>query len=157
VSIFDSSTAGREAGGSRLVVLSGELDLSSVAELSQTLAMAIGRGDAEVAVDMSAVEFIDVAAIGVIIRADLFLRHRSRALTIRSPSKCVQRILELCGRKELIEVPAERPAPGLADALATWVAVPSAPSSTPGTAAAPEPIGVSVSAMLRALDTPTRA
>jgi anti-anti-sigma factor len=139
--------------GAILVVLQGEQDRSTVPELSETLARAIGFGNPAVVVDMSAVSFVDAAAISVIVRADLFLRHRSRTLTVRSPSRCVQRLLELCDQAALIEAPAHRGVPGGAGALASWVAVPGAPPGTPGPTIEPEAIGVSVSELLRTLDT----
>lgn len=146
-----STTIGQ--GPPCVVVLQGEQDRSTVTELSATLARAIQFGDREVVVDMSAVSFVDAAALKVIVRADMFLRDRSRSLTVRSPSRCVQRLLELCGQAALIEAPARHGVPGAAGALASWVAVPVAPPDAPGTRVESEAIGVSVSELLRGLDT----
>ena len=140
--------------GAYLVVLSGEQDRSTVTELSMTLARAISAGNPEVVVDMSTVEFVDAAAVRVIARADQFLRRRSRTLTVRSPSNCVEQLLTLCGLEALIETLAGRRARG-AGALSSWVAVPAAAPIPQGGAREPESGGVSVSELLRTLDTST--
>lgn len=147
----DPPTNGNGLGGC-LVVLRGEQDRSTVTELSTTLARVISFGHPEVVVDMSAVEFVDAAAISVIARAELFLRRRSRTLTVRSPSNCAQHLLGLCGLEALIETPAARRARGVATALSSWVAVPATTRTTPGTPTEWDPMEVSVSELLRALD-----
>jgi anti-anti-sigma regulatory factor len=55
------------------------------------------RGDADVVLDLSEVEFIDAAIVGVIVRAREFLGMRSRRLTLRSPSACASHVMKLCG------------------------------------------------------------
>lgn len=88
-----------------VVWLRGELDLSSVHELSGIMASAI-LGDADVVVDLSDVEFMDASTVGVIIRARDFLQLRSRGLALRSPSRYAQRVLDLCGLAAPDEAPA---------------------------------------------------
>ena len=58
--------------------LSGELDLSIRGDLCETLAALIAYGDADLILDLSAVEFLDASAAGVLFRAEEFLAARSR-------------------------------------------------------------------------------
>ena len=114
-------------GGRTVVWLSGEYDIATVGDLAKVLAGAIALGDADLVVDLAEVEFIDAATIGLLIRARNFLRPRSRQLTLRNPSRCAQRIIDVCGLAGLID---SAPAgPGLAigssaPALSSWVPVP---------------------------------
>ena len=84
------------ANTATIVWLDGEHDASSVAELSETIARAIAVDDSDVILDMSEVTFMSAATVGVLVRARNFLNLRSRSLTVRAPSKCTRRILEIC-------------------------------------------------------------
>jgi anti-anti-sigma factor len=125
-----------------VVWLRGEHDVSTVAALSETLARAIARDDADVVVDLSEVQFMGAATVGVIIRARELLGSRSRNLALRSPSRCARRIVDLCGRADLLDPRAVDAGPlsGTAGALGTWVAVPATDRVDPGAdASAPQP------------------
>ena len=118
---------GRDAD--RVVVwLRGEHDISTAVALCETMAGAFSLDDADVVVDLSGVEFMGAATVGVIVRAREFLRLRSRSLVVRSPSRCARRVLDLCDLADLIEShPVDAPSvTGTAGALGTWVAVPAA-------------------------------
>lgn len=120
--------------GERTVVwMRGEHDISTVAALSETLTDAIALDDADVVVDLSSVEFMGAATVGVIVRARNFLGLRSRSLSLRAPSKCAQRVLDVCGLAAFLDLPPVEAAPGTATsgALATWVAVPSGGADVP--------------------------
>ena len=132
-----------------VVWLRGEQDLSTIPALSETIARAIAHDDADLKLDLSEVLFIDAATAGVIVRTREFLRLRGRSLSLRSPSRCARRILELCDLTDLIE-PGPIETTGMAAnaaALATWVAVPATdrselfPSvSSPKPSDTPEPV-----------------
>jgi anti-sigma B factor antagonist len=113
---YEESVADRN-----VVCLRGEYDLSVAPALAASLAAAIARDVTEIVIDLSGVEFMDAATVGMIVRAREFLQERSRALTLRSPSPCARRILTLCGVAEVTPRPtaSER-------ALRTWVQVPAA-------------------------------
>jgi anti-sigma B factor antagonist len=83
--------------------LHGALDLSTVPALCETLSGAIAFGGADLILDLSAVEFLDASTVGVIVAAGEFLRARSRSLVLRSPSRCAQRVLDMCGLSGLVE------------------------------------------------------
>jgi anti-sigma B factor antagonist len=86
-----------------VVELRGEHDISTVTALSETLARAIARDDADLIVDLSGVLFMDAATIGVIVWACNILRLRSRSLVLRSPSALARRVLEVCGLAVLVD------------------------------------------------------
>jgi anti-anti-sigma factor len=93
--------ARRDAAGT-VVRLRGEHDASTVAALSETMARAIALDDADLVVDLSEVQFMGSATVGVIVRARELLAMRSRSLALRSPSRCARRILDLCGHAYLL-------------------------------------------------------
>jgi anti-anti-sigma factor len=78
-----------------IVWVSGEHDASTVPELAENLAQAIASGDGDVVVDLSAVRFMDASTIGVMVRADEYLRPRARALTIKAASHSARRVAAL--------------------------------------------------------------
>lgn len=107
-----------------VIWLSGEHDMSTVAELSETIAQAIAIDDADLVVDLADVEYMGAATVGVLSRARELLRARSRSLVLRSPSGCARRVLELCGDADLLDQRAADVPPLTGEALRTWVAVP---------------------------------
>jgi anti-anti-sigma factor len=86
-----------------VVWLQGEHDVTTVAALSQTLARAIALDDSDLVIDLSGVEFMDAATIGVIVRARDFLAQRSRSMSLRSPSTCARRIIDVCDLADLLD------------------------------------------------------
>jgi anti-anti-sigma factor len=151
-----------------VVWLRGEHDVSTVAALSETMARAIARDDADVVVDLSDVQFMGAATVGVIARARELLALRSRSLTLRSPPRCARRILDLCGHTDLLDpcrVDAA-PAAGTASALGTWVAVPAtdrvdqradAAALQPTCAPGPVPVARVIAATVSSVDAHHRA
>jgi anti-sigma B factor antagonist len=83
--------------------LRGEHDLSTVPALCEMLAEAIADGGADLILDLSAVQFLDASTVRVIAAAGEFLAARSRSLTLRSPSRCAQHVIDLCGLSGLVE------------------------------------------------------
>jgi anti-anti-sigma factor len=151
-----------------VVWVRGEQDHSTVAALSETMARAIALDDADLVVDLSEVTFMGTAACGVIVRARELLRLRSRSLSLRSPSRCARRILDLCGHADLLDPRPVRATPmaGTTGALGSWVAVLAAdridrhadasalqPSSAPG----PVPVARVVAARVSSADAHHRA
>jgi anti-sigma B factor antagonist len=118
--------ASEELDADRAVVwLRGEYDISTVAALAETMACAVALEDGDVVLDLSGVQFMDAATVGVIIRARQFLRLRSRSLRLRCPSTYTRHVFDLCGLAHLLD-PRPVDATGTALALGTWVAEPAA-------------------------------
>ena len=90
--------------GERAVVwLDGEQDIATVSVLASTLANVTTAHDSNLIVDLSGVTFMSTATIDELIRARNLLLGLSRNLTLRSPSKCAHRLLDLCGLVGLVE------------------------------------------------------
>jgi len=151
-----------------VVRLRGEHDASTVAALSETMARAIALDDADLVVDLSEVQFMGAATVGVIVRAGELLGLRSRSLALRSPSRCARRILDLCGHAYLLcpRLVDATPAARTAGALGTLVAVPatdrvdqradaSAPQHT--SAHGPDPVARVIAASVSSADAHHRA
>lgn len=86
-----------------VVALTGELDAAALNSLLQTFDDAIARDDSDVVVDLADVQFIGAAWIGTLVRSRARLQAQDREMTVRSPSRVVNRLLDLCGLSYLIE------------------------------------------------------
>lgn len=91
-------------GGRVVVWLEGEQDLFTAPALHAVLAAEIVAGRDDLVVDLSGVTFIDGSMVDVLARDRDALRSRDRCLTVRAPSRCAQRMLDLCGLDDLVEV-----------------------------------------------------
>ena len=111
--VFMSVTMSRRGPPDLVVHLRGEHDVATVTELSATLARAIALGQADLVVDLSRVDFMGAATVGVLTWARELLLVRSRSLVLRAPSSTARRVLELCGLDGLVEPPAADAGPGV--------------------------------------------
>jgi anti-anti-sigma factor len=82
-----------------VVCLSGEIDLASAPVVRVALAQAVSA--AALRVDLSAVEFMDVAGA----RPLMELRRQGHRIRLLRPRPSVERVLRLMGLADLIEVP----------------------------------------------------
>ena len=120
-----------------VVRLWGEHDMASAAIITKALADAIDSGDADVLVDLTAVEFMDCSTLRVLVSGRAMLTRRSRRLTVRvSPIAFAHRLLVLCGLADMVEpttAAGQRSVQNLATALESWVEVPrTAPDGAAG-------------------------
>jgi anti-anti-sigma factor len=122
-----SPMSGEGADGDIVIWLRGEHDISTDDALSLTLARAVALDDSGLVLDLSDVEFMSASTLGVIVRTREFLRARSRSLTVRAPSPCARRIIEVCGLGDLLASGPEEPLAG--STLASWVEVPASERS----------------------------
>jgi anti-anti-sigma factor len=83
----------RDAGV--IVRLTGELDLYNAEDVRTALAQAIDQAPRRIVVDMSAVEFVDSTALGVLIEARSRLGHD--ALLLAAPQLETRRTLQISG------------------------------------------------------------
>ena len=95
--------------GTAVVVISGELDLTTTSLLSQQLAQILEDGPQRLVFDMSGVHFMDCATVRLIAGTGRCLPQGRRPI-IRRPSLAVRRVLELTGLAVHCEV--DRVPPG---------------------------------------------
>ena len=110
--------------GTCVVWLVGEHDVASSLSLSSLLSGALDVAGSGLVVDLSGVQFMSAATIGVVLGARSGARRCGLTFMVRSPSPQALRVLSICGLLELIDPVAVGPVPG--SALASWVTVPSA-------------------------------
>lgn len=118
-----------DEGDGVVVWVVGEHDAANAKKLSSLLSSATKVSRGEVVIDLSRVTFLSAATLGIIVGSRNALSTQARGLTLRSPSRCATRLLDLC------EIPyadeTEPPAPSSQTALGSWVAVPSLTRSEP--------------------------
>jgi anti-anti-sigma factor len=87
----------REPDGYLLLCLYGELDLASSAALEVELRM-LGPADSErVMIDLSGLEFMDVAGVQALMRAQRYIAESGGRLSLLRGPINVQRVFELTG------------------------------------------------------------
>ena len=94
IAAWDADTRDREQA---VVWLDGEEDIATVAVLANTLAKAVSADHADLIVDLSGLTFLSTATIDELVRVRNILLSQNRTLTLRSPSRCARRVLDLCG------------------------------------------------------------
>jgi anti-anti-sigma factor len=100
---IDAEFVGTEA----ILKLRGEVDLSTAPELGVFLDRAIDRGTLFVVLDLADLKFMDGSGLRVIGTSAKRLVNSGGALTIRSPSVMVSRLLDIVGLAEFVRI--ERP------------------------------------------------
>jgi anti-anti-sigma factor len=90
-----------------VVVLSGEADLTTAAQLSQALTAQISGGARHLTVDLSRLRFADAAAIRALVLASRTLNDRAGTLELVRPQPTVVRALGLLGMDQVFPVRGE--------------------------------------------------
>lgn len=96
-------------GATALLAVRGELDLATAPELKWSLSDAFGEGHRRVVVDLSAVEFIDSTALGVLVGVQRSLPPGS-TLALVCAGRKVLNIFELTGLDGAFEIFADQAA-----------------------------------------------
>lgn len=100
----------RSAGNAALVVLAGELDVSTVGQLYSELAELTRAGVSHVTLDLSALDFLDSTGVSVIIAEHKRVQAMDGGLTILTPSRSVRRVFEITGLVDYLNIhPAANP------------------------------------------------
>ena len=86
------------------VLLRGELDLGTAAQLTATLDAAIRESRGAFVIDLCEVTFLDSSGVSVLVRARAVLGREERALLIVCPPGPARRIFELAGIADLLEL-----------------------------------------------------
>ncbi len=92
-------------GPTGVVTLRGEVDISTAPTVRAALRAVIEAGCRDVILDLGNVDFMDASGLGVM--ADIVRRLRpSGALTVRSPSDMVRRMLAITGLASFVSMEA---------------------------------------------------
>jgi anti-anti-sigma factor len=92
----------RSGGGSVVLDISGEFDMSEVDTFRACLDGVIGSADGVVVIDLGDVTFIDSSAISALLLARRFLADQNRELRLWHTAS-VSRVFELAGLIDLLD------------------------------------------------------
>jgi anti-sigma B factor antagonist len=87
-----------------VITLSGEADLTSVAQLSALFDAQLSDGTQHLIIDVSGLRFADSAVIQTLIRAAKSLKKRDGSLVLLYPRRPVARMLELTGAGQMFTI-----------------------------------------------------
>ena len=102
VGLLEISVAAGESGP--VVTLSGEADVTTVAELSEALTAQLASGARHLTAELSGLRFADSAVIRELVLAGRKLKDRGGGLELANPQPAVARALSLLGVDQAIEV-----------------------------------------------------
>ena len=86
------------------VVLTGELDLSTIDRLEKELARVEGTGPATVALDLTRLTFLDSSGLRVIVSADQRARRENRRFVVVRGPDTVQRVFSITRLDEQLDL-----------------------------------------------------
>ena len=98
------SLASRPGRGCVVVQVAGVLDLATVPEVRRCLQQALDAGDRNVALDFTAVRFVDSTAIGMIAWLHNQLQERGGRVSVAATEPIVLRVFELTSLDRLLRV-----------------------------------------------------
>jgi anti-anti-sigma factor len=87
--------------GNTVVTVEGEIDSASAGAIASALALA-GATAAQVTVDLSNVDFVDLAGLAALQRVHRLFEILGLSLSLRSPSSSVRRMLGLLQLGDLV-------------------------------------------------------
>ena len=90
-----------------VITLSGETDMSTVAELSELVTAQLSGGTRHLTIDASGLGFADSASVRVLVLAARTLQQRGGGLIVLRPRRAVARMLEVVGAGQVITVRGE--------------------------------------------------
>jgi anti-anti-sigma factor len=100
----------RNEGRAAIVIVRGELDLATSPELEQQLERVWESGNEHLVIDLRQLEFMDSTGLSIIVKAHQRLSEEGRQLSLVRGSQQVQRLLDLTGvseRLQLVDAPEE--------------------------------------------------
>jgi anti-anti-sigma factor len=100
----------RTEGRAAIIVVRGELDLATSPELEAQLRKVWDSGNEQLVIDLRELEFMDSTGLSIIVKAHQRLSDEGRQLSIVRGSQQVQRLLDLTGvseRLQLVDTPEE--------------------------------------------------
>jgi len=97
-----------DADGDPVVLVRGEVDLSTASELRACLDEAVIRASTRVVIDLSQLDYIDSAGLSVLVGALRRLQQHDADLVLRSPTAGTFRLLEIAGLAEHFHIEGNR-------------------------------------------------
>jgi anti-anti-sigma factor len=98
-------TASVAAGASSpVVVLSGEADLTSAAQLNALITSQLSGGTRQLTVDVSGLRFADSASIRTLMLAARTLKERGGSLVLLRPQETISKVLDLLGAVQMFSI-----------------------------------------------------
>lgn len=97
-----------------MITLSGETDVTTVAELSELVTAQLSGGTLHLTIDASGLSFADSASVRVLVLAARTLRQRGGGLVLLRPQRPLARMLGIMGAGQMIMIRGEtkaRPEP----------------------------------------------
>ena len=112
MSTLRASVSAGESGP--VITLSGETDITTVAELSELVTAQLSGGTLHLTIDASGLSFADSASVRVLVLAARTLQQRGGGLVLLRPQRPLARMLEIMGAGQMITIRGEteaRPEP----------------------------------------------
>jgi anti-sigma B factor antagonist len=91
-------------GKAAMIDLEGEVDVYTAPQLKQQIINMLDSGMFHVIVNLSAVEYIDSTALGVLIGGLKRLRERNGTLDLVCPNPRIKRIFEITGLDKIFDI-----------------------------------------------------
>jgi anti-sigma B factor antagonist len=85
-------------------MLSGEVDPSTVAELSKLVTAQLSGGTLHLTIDMSGLTFADSASVRVLMLAAVTLRKRGGGLVLLRPQPALSRLMDIMDADQVITI-----------------------------------------------------
>jgi anti-anti-sigma factor len=86
------------------VAVEGEIDIANAAQLRTCLIGCLADGRADITLDMRELTFIDASGLSVLAYVTKLAESRGGHLTLQKPPPMVQRLLDISGLDNLIQV-----------------------------------------------------
>lgn len=102
MSTFRASVSAGKCGP--VITLSGEVDLSTIADLSDLVTAQLAAETAHLTIDVSGMSFADSASMRVLMLAAATLRKRGGGLVLLRPQPALARLLEIMDAGQVITV-----------------------------------------------------
>ena len=102
MSTHRASVSAGESGP--VITLSGETDVSTVAELSELVTAQLAGGTLHLTIDASGLRFADSASVRVLALAARTLQQRGGGLVLLRPQQVIARMLEIMGADQMITI-----------------------------------------------------
>lgn len=87
-----------------VLVLSGELDLTSAPDLAATLDDLLAQPHARVMLDLNGLSFVDSTGVSVLIKAKQAAATHERTLVLRRPTEQLERVFALVGLADWLAI-----------------------------------------------------